>query len=149
MLPYSTTLFRDRVSLNTMSPPKSTLYSWSVSVPTFGCRWSEKLTSDPFAFERQKPILQWRRVNKDDRLWCVIRRPVNARFVCSVRRATFGEEKRPDRRRHGLDFRRMALAGAGAGSHLAGTVHQKQVRRRVNHSTTRHHGCPLSTRVRS
>lgn len=65
----------------------------------------------------------------------------------SVRSAAVGEEERSDRRRNGLDFRRMAVASVGEGSHVVGTVHQEQVRGRVDHSEARHHSSPLSTRV--
>lgn len=68
---------------------------------------------------------------------------------CSLRSPAAGEEERPDRRRHRLDVRRMAVAGAGQGGHVAGPVHQEQVRRRVDHPKARHHGRPLSTRVSS
>lgn len=65
----------------------------------------------------------------------------------SVRSAAFGEERRSDRRRNGFDVWRMAVASVSQGSHLAGTVHQEQMRRRFDHSTTRHYRRPLSTRV--
>lgn len=65
----------------------------------------------------------------------------------SVRSAAFGEERRSDRRRDGFDVWRMAVASVSQGSHLAGTVHQEQMRRRFDHSTTRHYRRPLSTRV--
>lgn len=65
----------------------------------------------------------------------------------SVRSAAFSEKKRPDRRRNGFDIRRMAMASVGKGSHMVGAFHQKQMRRRVDHSATRYNRCPLSTRV--
>lgn len=68
-------------------------------------------------------------------------------YTYSVRSATVGEEKRSDRRRNRLDIRRMAVASVGEGGHLAGTVYQKQMRGRVDHSATRHHRRSLSTRV--
>lgn len=65
----------------------------------------------------------------------------------SVRSATVGEEKWSDRRRNRLDFRRMAVASVGERGHLARTVYQKQVRRRIDHSATRYYRRSLSARV--
>jgi len=65
----------------------------------------------------------------------------------SVRSAAFSEEKRSDRRRNGFDIWRMAMASVGKGSHMVGAFHQEQMRWRVDHSTTRHNRCSLSTRV--
>lgn len=64
-----------------------------------------------------------------------------------MRGATVGAKKRPDRRRNGIDVRRMAVASVGEGGDVAGPVHQEQVRRRADHSKTRHHRGPLSTGV--
>lgn len=68
-------------------------------------------------------------------------------YVFSVRSATVGEEKRPNRRRDGIDFRRMAVASIGEGGHLVGAVYQEQMWRRIDHSKIRHHCGSLSTRV--
>jgi len=73
----------------------------------------------------------------------------NAIALCaySVRSAAVGEEERADRRRNGLDIRRVAVASVSEGSHVVGTVHEEQMRRRVDHSKARHHSGPLSARV--
>jgi len=67
--------------------------------------------------------------------------------VARMRSPTSREERARGRRQRGV-VRRVAVASAGQGINLAGSLHQKQMRRGPHHSPLCHNSGTLSTRVR-